>query len=287
MTRIAILGDGFIGRRLRDSLAQSRLLCVDITDRDALVRALHESGCDVVINTAAKTGRPNVDWCEAHQLETVRSNVHGALTVAEACDRLGLYLLHLGSACVFFGAARHGRAWNERDHANPQSFYTRTKYASEIVLQALPNVAIARLRLPIDSQPGPRNFITKLAAYRSVVDVSSSATIVSDLVRAVDAIIHARATGIFHVTNPGTISNRRVLALYKQHVDPEHSYELVSERELYDRGLALAARSNCEVASDRLAELGMHFEHIDSALERTLREYGAIWRARAAAPQPA
>ncbi|HKQ31348.1 MAG TPA: sugar nucleotide-binding protein [Burkholderiales bacterium] len=278
MTRIAVLGQGFIGGRLHARLENATLLAVDITDRRALAETLRDGNFDVVINTAAKTGRPNVDWCESHQSETLRANVIGALTVAEVCEQLGAYLLHLGSACVFFGRAPHGNGWAEDDFANPQSFYTRTKYAAELVLEALPNVAIVRVRLPLDNRPGPRNFITKLAAYRTVVDATNSATVVDDLVSAIDTIVSQRATGVFHATNPGLLTNQRVLELYRKYVDPRHQYELVTEAELYARGLAIAPRSNCEVACTRLEELGVRFEHIDSALDSTLRKYGEHFR---------
>ena len=146
------------------------------------------------------------------------------------------------------------------------------------MLESLPQVAIVRVRLPIDSVPHPRNFVTKLAGYRSVVDVTNSATIVDDLVRAIEAIIAQRANGVFHAVNPGLISNHHVLERYRALVDRGHAFDLVSEAELYARGLALAPRSNCQVASARLEQLGIRFEPIDAALERVLHEYGRLWR---------
>ena len=109
---------------------------------------------DAVINCAGKTGRPNVDWCETHQPETYRANVVGALTLADACAAEGAYLLHLGSGCIFYGPSPHPGGWREDDFANPTAFYSRTKYAADLVLSRLPNVGIARLRMPIDGVPG-------------------------------------------------------------------------------------------------------------------------------------
>jgi dTDP-4-dehydrorhamnose reductase len=40
---------------------------------------LDEVKPDVVINAAGKTGKPNVDWCEDHKEETLRSNDTGPL----------------------------------------------------------------------------------------------------------------------------------------------------------------------------------------------------------------
>jgi len=162
---------------------------------------------------------------------------------------------------------------------------SRSRLALELVLEALPNVAIVRVRLPIDSVPGPRNFVSKLAAYRSVVDATNSASVVSDTVRAIAAIVKQRASGLFHATNPGLLTNQQVLAQYRKYVDRDHRYELISKDELYARGLAVAPRSNCEVACTRLESLGLRFDPVDAALDRTLREYAVLWRAQGTPPR--
>ena len=45
-----------------------------------------------IFNAAGVTGRPNVDWCESHQVETLRANVVGVLTL---CDVARYALPHL------------------------------------------------------------------------------------------------------------------------------------------------------------------------------------------------
>lgn len=52
-----------------------------------------------VINCAGKTGRPNVDWCEDHRIETVRSNVIGTLMLAELCNERGVHLTNMATGC--------------------------------------------------------------------------------------------------------------------------------------------------------------------------------------------
>ena len=44
-----------------------------------------------VLNAAGVTGRPIVDWCESHKLETIRANVVGTLSMADVCREQGLY----------------------------------------------------------------------------------------------------------------------------------------------------------------------------------------------------
>jgi hypothetical protein len=127
--------------------------------------------------------------------------------------------------------------------------------------------------MPIDGTPGARNLITKLAGYREVIDVENSVTVVDDLVAVVRVLVDRRATGIFHATNPGTVRHRDLLRMYREIVDPSHRYTLIPEDELVARGLAVHARSNCILASPRLAELGIAMRPVELALRDALAQY--------------
>jgi 3,5-epimerase/4-reductase len=275
-----IFGRGFLGERLARALPGSTLHPADIADETAVRAAIADHRPDAVLNAAGKTGKPNVDWCESHQLETSRSNVEGPLVLARACEAAGVYLLHFGSGCIFYGSSPSPGGWREDDFANPTSFYSRTKYAADLVLSRLPNVAIARLRMPIDDAPGPRNLITKLAGYKQVIDVENSVTVVDDLVQVVAALLERRATGVFHVTNPGAMRHRDLLALYREIVDPSHRVELIGEDELLQRGLVQKSRSNCILASENLAQLGITMRPVDVALRTTMERYAERVRVR-------
>jgi 3,5-epimerase/4-reductase len=270
-----ILGAGFLGHTLAESLPGAKLVKLDIADAKAVQDALREHRPRSVVNAAGKTGRPNVDWCETHQAETSRSNVVGAAVLAEACAAADAHLVHLGSGCIFYGDSPAPGGWLEEDFANPTSFYSRSKYAADLLLSRMPNVAILRLRMPISKKRDPRNLITKLAAYSQVVDVENSVTIVEDLVSVIQQLIEKRATGIFHGTNPGGMRHRDLLALYTKHVDPNHKVKLVTETDLLSSGLIAKARSNCFLASPRLASIGIAMRPIEVALEDTMRAYAA------------
>jgi dTDP-4-dehydrorhamnose reductase len=282
MPRILVFGQGFLGTRLAAALG-ARLLPSDITDADELGCALPNNECgagDVVINAAGKTGRPNVDWCEVHREETYLSNTVGPLRLAEACAKAGAYLVHLGSGCVFYGISPHfDEAWREEDPANPVSFYSRTKYAADLVLSRLPNACVARIRMPIDSAPHTRNLVTKLVGYREVVDVSNSVTVVDDLIEAIKKLIEKRAVGVFHVVNPGALRHRELLAMYRELVDPSHKCRFIEEHELVARGLADKPRSNAILASSRLKALGIHLRPVHDAVREALVEYAKAIRA--------
>jgi dTDP-4-dehydrorhamnose reductase len=281
MEKTIIFGNGFLGQRLASTWPEAKLSPVDIADRSAVEQAIREFQPKVVVNAAGKTGKPNVDWCENHPIETYRSNVVGPLVLAEVCAQSDCYLLHLGSGCVFYGESPHeGGAWAEDDFANPISTYSKTKYAADMVLSTLPHVGIARLRMPIDDQPGARNLITKLANYPKVIDVENSVTVVEDLVYVVGQLVKRKAAGIYHVTNPGTMRHRDLLDLYRKLVNPEHQVEMITSEQLLAHGLAQKARSNCILSSARLEGLGIHMRPIDMALRATMESYATNLQAR-------
>ncbi|KAL4373499.1 hypothetical protein AHAS_Ahas05G0087900 [Arachis hypogaea] len=56
-----------------------------------------------VFNAANVTGRLNVDWCESHKVETIRTNMVGTLTPADVCCKKGLILITmpLGASSMY------------------------------------------------------------------------------------------------------------------------------------------------------------------------------------------
>lgn len=273
MSRILIFGPGYLGERLARELSDAVLSTARIDDIDQVVEALETHQPEAVVNAAGKTGKPNVDWCEAHPLETFRSNVIGPLALAEACQHAGVYLLHLASGCVFYGASPHPAGWHEDDFANPTATYSRSKYAADLALSLYPATAIVRLRMPIDAVPGPRNLITKLAVYPKIIDVQNSVTVVDDLVDVIRQLIEKKGTGIFHGVNPGIMRHRDLIRLYEELVDPAHTNEWITEEDLVRQGLATKARSNNIMQNTRLAALGIEMRHIDVALRDAMEKY--------------
>ena len=48
---------------------------------------------DCILNSAGIVGKPNVDWCETNQLETIKGNTILPIIIAEACQKKNIYLL--------------------------------------------------------------------------------------------------------------------------------------------------------------------------------------------------
>src|ERR1700676_773228 len=165
--KIMTLGNGFVAEHLPYE-KNTYKIGLDLQDVwDCLSRC--KGG--ILINCLGKTGRPNIDWCENNKEETYNSNVILPLMIADWCKQNDTHLIHLGSGCIYYGQSpniyRHqtkksvdprievednnwitvDHGWREIDHANPQSFYSKSKYAADLMLGQMPHCTILRLRM--------------------------------------------------------------------------------------------------------------------------------------------
>lgn len=278
--KILIFGHGYVGSRCKDAWGDDAVLSdVRVESKEDAAAEIARVKPDAVLNAAGVTGKPNVDWCETHQMETVVGNTVVPILIAQACQEAGVYLLHIGSGCIFYGPSAHpDRAWREDDFGNPLAVYSRSKWAADLALSTLPNLGIARIRMPIDSRPGPSNYITKVANYPKLMEIENSVTILDDLPAVLYALMEKRGTGIFHVTNPGTVKLRDLIALYDELVDPSHTNEWIREEDLVTLGLAKRPRSNNILSSERLAEYGITMREVHEALRDTMEKYAEAKR---------
>lgn len=274
--------DGWLANKIKDYLEDAIVSDVDCLDLPAIRRELDEKKPEIVINAAGITGRPNIDWCEDHKMETIAGNVTVPLNILEACQERNIYMVHFGSGCIFQGDGPDGKGfpvqggpatgWKEDDEACPPSFYSWTKYWADSILKHFP-VLILRLRMPVDTENNPRNLINKLAKYKQVWNPQNSITIIQDLLDVLKKMTDMRKTGVYHVANPGTIGPAEIMELYQKIVDPEHKFEKIETEELYTKGLAKAVRSNCVLNTDKLAGEGIILKPVKERIVEVLEEY--------------
>ncbi|XP_074564297.1 trifunctional UDP-glucose 4,6-dehydratase/UDP-4-keto-6-deoxy-D-glucose 3,5-epimerase/UDP-4-keto-L-rhamnose-reductase RHM1-like [Curcuma longa] len=209
-----------------------------------------------VLNAAGVTGRPNVDWCESHKTETIRTNVVGTLTLADVCREHGLLLLNYATGCIFEYDGAHpegsGIGFKEEDKPNfTGSFYSKTKAMVEELLKEYDNVCTLRVRMPISSDlKNPRNFITKIARYNKVVNIPNSMTILDELLPISIEMAKRNCRGIWNFTNPGVVSHNEILEMYKEYIDP--SFEWVNFTLEEQAKVIVAPRSNNEMDASKL-----------------------------------
>lgn len=272
--KVLVLGKGFVA----DHLPYERIpeyVEVDWQKTRALI-AHHRP--QVLINCMGKTGRPNVDWCEKHKSATAEANVTIPLILADLCEKFDTHLIHLGSGCIYFGQSKYkgespgakDPGWREEDFANPQSFYSKTKYATDLILGSMPHVTTLRIRMPVSDRDTPRNLINKLRGYKQVIDIPNSMTIMSDLTRCVDWVIKNGIKGTYHVANPQPITAAQLMREFQKYV-PEHQFEVITESDL--DAMTVAKRSNCILNTDKLTNAGFKMTNSEEAVVETMANY--------------
>jgi dTDP-4-dehydrorhamnose reductase len=187
---------------------------LDITDKSAVQKIIEQYNPDVIINTAAMT---NVDACETKRDECWKLNVtavQNIVDVIEKIDTKQIHLIHLSTDFVFDG--EKGSEYVETDIPNPLSYYARSKYESELVLQKSKiKWAIARtiIVFGIADNMSRTNIIlwakdalTKGQKLNVVDDQFRSPTLAEDLADGCILIADKGATGIYHLSGNKTMS---------------------------------------------------------------------------------
>jgi len=225
--------NGWIGQQVVELLKQQgkevHVAKSRLEDRNHIEKELDEIKPKYIMNCAGVTGRPNVDWCEDHKLETIRSNVIGTLTLCDVASLRGIHVTNFATGCIYEYDEAHtienNVGFTEEDNPNfVGSFYSKTKGMVESLLSFYPNVLTLRVRMPLSDDLAPRNFITKITKYAKVVNVPNSMTVLHDLLPISIRMTEKNLKGIYNFTNPGSISHNEILTLYKKYIDPNFNW---------------------------------------------------------------
>jgi dTDP-4-dehydrorhamnose reductase len=205
--RTLVLGaGGMLGRDVMrlavDAVGLTRAEC-DITDADAVRRAVEDSGAEVVINCAAFT---DVDGAEAEPERALLVNGEAAGIVAAAAPRV----VHVSTDYVFDGSATE--PYLESDRVGPIGSYGRSKLAGEVAIAAAnPNHVIARTAWVFGLHG--KNFVDTMLRVGAE---RGAAKVVDDQVGCPTYTVHLAAgllelaasghTGVFHTAGTGQCS---------------------------------------------------------------------------------
>jgi len=120
---------GLLGKLLSAQGEAYEYATCRLQHREAMTEEVDRIKPTHILNAAGVTGRPNVDWCETHKLETVRTNVLGVLTLCDVCEARGIHLTNFATGCIFEYDEAHpvgsGIGFTEEDKANFTGAYAR------------------------------------------------------------------------------------------------------------------------------------------------------------------
>lgn len=231
-------------------IATSRVDDVEATENEIItIKPTH------VISWIGKTSGPGyntIDYLEQPNklVENVRDNLFSILVLAKLSEKYNFHLTSGGTGCIF--SYQDEIKFNENDIPNFfGSQYSVIKGFTDRLLHLFPNVLNVRIRMPISTCQSPRNFINKIVNYPKIHSIENSMTVLPELLPIMIDLAKKKHGGTINLTNPGTISHNTILEMYKEFIDPNHTWENVESVD----GLVSAKRSN---------------NHLDTTLLQTL-----------------
>ena len=275
MKKILLFGStGFIGSQLKEALEEKGYEVfgprIEIRNFDEVKKTFEDTQPDYVINATGMTGRPNVDWCETHPVETLSVNVGGSLNIASVAHSMNIKVAQLSSGCVY-GGDNNGEGNTEETEANFfGSIYSRSRIISENLLKEFPNVLQLRIRIPIMGEPSPKNLIDKMLLYPKMINIENSCTVMEDFIPATLQLIEMGTIGIINMTNIGAMDHESIMTLYKEIVDPNFVINIMPKDEQDE---LCKRRSNCVLSSEKREALGVHMPPLEESLRKILIDY--------------
>lgn len=275
--RVLVFGNGWIGNLIKQRLPLiSACMEVKVSSSNILdvvsVRKDLDCFCpNVVINTAGHCGTPNIDACEIDENSkriTMDSNGYAPRVLYNTfkewestenrrdeykhCCQPTFKFIHLSSGCLW------NRPYNligvdENESPQVNSWYSHTKVVGEEGLRDT-SAIILRIRMPIDWQPHSRNLINKLSNYSKVIDTPNSVTSIDYLMECINFFLHTnknQVSGIWNVCN-GVLSAMEIMLYYKEYVNPNAKFDIISSRDLSNMGLVKTGRSNCVLSTKKI-----------------------------------
>tara|TARA_B100001121_G_scaffold202158_1_gene176824 strand:+ start:1804 stop:2682 length:879 start_codon:yes stop_codon:yes gene_type:complete len=171
-----------------------------------------------------------IDYLQSHDVlnQNVNDNLFVPVSLALFCDYYKIHFTYMGTGCIYTYDDEHnidGIGFNEEDSPNFfGSNYSVVKgHTNELMKYT--NALTLRIRMPITSCLSPRNFITKITNYEKICSIKNSMSVLPELLPLSITMMENKDTGIYNLTNPGSISHNEILEMYRDIVDPNFTWK--------------------------------------------------------------
>jgi dTDP-4-dehydrorhamnose reductase len=248
---------------------------LDVTDREAVRRAIGEAAPDVIVNCAAYNA---VDAAEDDVPGAFAGNAFAVRNLALEATAAGATLVHFSSDFVFDGEG--SAPYTEDDPPNPRSVYAQSKLVGEWFAADCPRHYVLRVESLFG---GPQRkssadfLLDRLEAGTPptvFVDRTVSPSYVYDVVAATQALVARRAPfGLYHCVNDGSATWLDISVALKAMTGL--TTPLVEMR-FADATLKAARPRYCALSNAKLAAAGVTMPDWPDALRRHLQAIGKI-----------
>ena len=189
-----------------------------------------------------------------------------------------IHYTYLGTGCIFeydenhpYGEEINGFKENSLPNFYGSSYSIVKGFTDRLLKNFGNNVLNLRIRMPINSDNNPRNFITKITNYEKICSIPNSMTCLPDFFPIILDLITKNNTGTYNLTNPGLISHNDILEMYKEIVDNDFKWNNFS---MEDQNNILAGkRSNNYLDTGKIEELYPDLLNIKDSVKNILKNY--------------
>jgi dTDP-4-dehydrorhamnose reductase len=184
---------------------------MDVRKFDLVRETVAEFNPDFVIHLAALT---DVDGCEKDPDGSYLTNTIGTQNVALVCKEFDAELVYVSTISVFDGTKCE--PYTEFDQPNPGSWYSRSKYQGEIIVEnLLSKYYIVRAGWMFGGGKEDKKFVPKIIELASerdsltiVDDKFGSPTYTFDISSGIEKLIQTGMYGKYHMVNRGKYCSR-------------------------------------------------------------------------------
>lgn len=234
-----------------------------------------------ILGRTSGPGKPNIDYLElpGKLVENLRDNLQAPLNLAQACQSLKIHMTYLGTGCIYEFDEKHPQdnfertGFTENDRPNfTKSQYSMVKGVTDQLIRQYDYVLNARIRMPITYDRNPRNFVTKITQYSKVISIPNSMSVLPELLPIMIDLAKNHVTGTINLTNPGAMTHKEVLDMYREYVDPKFKYEIMDLEEF--KKYTIAGRSNNYLDTKLLESYYPNVTPIREAVRKALIQMG-------------
>jgi len=175
---------------------------LDVSDADAVHRAVGAARPDVIVHLAAYTA---VDRAQIEEDVCFAVNAAGTEAMSIAAKEFGAHLISISTDYVFDG--NKGAGYVEDDVTNPLNVYGASKRAGELLCSSEDTIVRTSWVMGVRGKNVVHVIAERASSganVRFVNDQTGTVTVASDLARAIATFVRERPGGTWHVANEGT-----------------------------------------------------------------------------------
>lgn len=206
-------------------------------DIEGIRKDLDDLKPDRVISFIGRTFGPgcnSIDYLEGpgKLVENVRDNLFAPVILMKLCEERNIHFTYLGTGCIFTYVNPEDPPFTVDSKPNfTGSSYSTVKGFTDQFAGLFSTTLNVRIRMPIVGIDHPRNLLSKMIRYPKICNSLNSVSVLDDVIPAMIQEIINKRTGTINLVNPGPIDHITILDLYRKHVNPQHTYTLMSEDE--------------------------------------------------------